>query len=121
MSREAPRANSMLSCSLGVGACGEATQRASPRRALPCGGLHDTPFPCRTAPLPKCSKQEVMNLLESAGFSRSNPYYIVQQGKVGAGPGPARSQSAVERAWHVPLPCRGCWLNGTCGTPLTRS
>ena len=23
-----------------------------------------------------------MNLLESAGFSRSNPYYIVQQGKV---------------------------------------
>lgn len=25
-----------------------------------------------------------MNLLESAGFSRSNPYYIVQQGKVNA-------------------------------------
>jgi len=24
----------------------------------------------------------VMNLLESAGFSRSNPYYVVQQGKV---------------------------------------
>jgi hypothetical protein len=24
-----------------------------------------------------------MNLLESAGFSRANPYYIVQQGKVG--------------------------------------
>ena len=24
-----------------------------------------------------------MNLLESAGFSRSNPYYIVKQGKVG--------------------------------------
>lgn len=23
-----------------------------------------------------------MNLLESAGFSRSNPYYVVQQGKV---------------------------------------
>ena len=23
-----------------------------------------------------------MNLLESAGFSRANPYYIVQQGKV---------------------------------------
>lgn len=23
-----------------------------------------------------------MNLLESAGFSRSNPYYIVKQGKV---------------------------------------
>ena len=23
-----------------------------------------------------------MNLLESSGFSRSNPYYIVQQGKI---------------------------------------
>jgi hypothetical protein len=28
------------------------------------------------------SKSEVMNLLESAGFSRANPYYVVQQGKV---------------------------------------
>ncbi|GBF98156.1 hypothetical protein Rsub_10568 [Raphidocelis subcapitata] len=28
------------------------------------------------------TKQEVMNLLESAGFSRANPYYIVQQGKI---------------------------------------
>lgn len=28
------------------------------------------------------SKNEVVNLLESAGFSRSNPYYIVRQGKV---------------------------------------
>ncbi|KAL1208824.1 Structural maintenance of chromosomes protein 3 [Cardamine amara subsp. amara] len=28
------------------------------------------------------SKSEVMNLLESAGFSRSNPYYVVQQGKI---------------------------------------
>ncbi|KAJ1255362.1 hypothetical protein BS78_K254900 [Paspalum vaginatum] len=28
------------------------------------------------------SKTQVMNLLESAGFSRSNPYYIVQQGKI---------------------------------------
>ncbi len=28
------------------------------------------------------TKADVMNLLESAGFSRSNPYYIVQQGKV---------------------------------------
>ena len=27
-------------------------------------------------------KNDVVNLLESAGFSRSNPYYIVQQGKV---------------------------------------
>ncbi|XP_063934651.1 uncharacterized protein LOC135146415 [Zophobas morio] len=28
------------------------------------------------------SKEDVMNLLETAGFSRSNPYYIVQQGKI---------------------------------------
>jgi structural maintenance of chromosome 3 (chondroitin sulfate proteoglycan 6) len=28
------------------------------------------------------TKSEVMNLLESAGFSRSNPYYIVPQGRV---------------------------------------
>lgn len=40
--------------------------------ALPCSLCHLS------------SKQEVMNLLESAGFSRSNPYYIVQQGKVRA-------------------------------------
>lgn len=30
------------------------------------------------------SKSDVMNLLESAGFSRSNPYYIVPQGRVTA-------------------------------------
>ncbi|ELP89408.1 structural maintenance of chromosome protein, putative [Entamoeba invadens IP1] len=30
----------------------------------------------------KVKKEEVMNLLESAGFSRSNPYYIVQQNRV---------------------------------------
>lgn len=35
------------------------------------------------APSACCSKSEVMNLLESAGFSRANPYYVVQQGKVG--------------------------------------
>ena len=28
------------------------------------------------------TKTEVQNILESAGFSRSNPYYIVQQGKI---------------------------------------
>jgi len=28
------------------------------------------------------SKGEVMSMLESAGFSRSNPYYIVPQGRV---------------------------------------
>lgn len=27
-------------------------------------------------------RSEIMNLLESAGFSSSNPYYIVKQGKV---------------------------------------
>ena len=31
---------------------------------------------------PDSSKTEVFNLLESAGFSRSNPYYIVPQGRV---------------------------------------
>ena len=30
----------------------------------------------------RTSKTDVANLLESAGFSKSNPYYIVQQGKV---------------------------------------
>ena len=28
------------------------------------------------------TKQEISNMLESAGFSKSNPYYIVQQGRV---------------------------------------
>lgn len=28
------------------------------------------------------TKNDVMNLLESAGFSRSNPYYIVKQGRI---------------------------------------
>jgi len=32
--------------------------------------------------LKQVTKADVNNLLESAGFSRSNPYYIVQQGKV---------------------------------------
>lgn len=30
------------------------------------------------------SKADVMNLLESAGFSKSNPYYIVPQGRITA-------------------------------------
>lgn len=29
-----------------------------------------------------CRKSELMQLLETAGFSRSNPYYVVQQGRV---------------------------------------
>jgi len=32
----------------------------------------------------RATKPEVMSLLEGAGFSRSNPYFIVQQGKVNA-------------------------------------
>ncbi|EFN59380.1 hypothetical protein CHLNCDRAFT_13527, partial [Chlorella variabilis] len=28
------------------------------------------------------TKKEVANLLETAGFSRANPYYVVQQGKI---------------------------------------
>ncbi|CAH1784036.1 unnamed protein product [Owenia fusiformis] len=39
------------------------------------------------------TKTDVMNLLESAGFSRSNPYYIVKQGKINqmaTAPDPAR-------------------------------
>ncbi len=32
----------------------------------------------------RTQKAEVISLLESAGFSKSNPYYIVQQGKVAA-------------------------------------
>ena len=27
------------------------------------------------------TRQEVANMLETAGFSKSNPYYIVEQGK----------------------------------------
>ncbi|CAG0885820.1 unnamed protein product [Cyprideis torosa] len=30
------------------------------------------------------TRTDIMNLLESAGFSRSNPYYIVKQGKINA-------------------------------------
>ena len=33
----------------------------------------------------RCRKTEVMSYLESAGFSRANPYYVVQQGKVRPG------------------------------------
>ena len=32
----------------------------------------------------RANKNEIMSLLEGAGFSKSNPYYIVQQGKVNA-------------------------------------
>ena len=42
------------------------------------------------------TKTEVMNLLESAGFSRANPYYVIQQGKVSA----EEDVLARRRAWH---------------------
>jgi structural maintenance of chromosome 3 (chondroitin sulfate proteoglycan 6) len=32
----------------------------------------------------RATKNEIMSLLEGAGFSKSNPYFIVQQGKVNA-------------------------------------
>ena len=56
----------------------------------------------------------MMNLLESAGFSRANPYYIVQQGKV-RGPAETSVCSALLRdlspaACHVALGIRQCLL-----------
>lgn len=30
----------------------------------------------------KATRQDIANMLETAGFSKSNPYYIVEQGKV---------------------------------------
>jgi len=42
------------------------------------------------------TKTEVMNLLESAGFSRANPYYVIQQGKVREEKGGGREVVARE-------------------------
>lgn len=53
--------------------------------------------------LPPRSKTEVQNLLESAGFSRSNPYYVVQQGKVRpAGPEAGPSADSCNGAQFRP-------------------
>lgn len=56
-----------------------------------------------------CSKNDVMNLLESAGFSRSNPYYIVKQGKV-------RKDGAISKyeknEWCFALVCTVCPAGG---------
>lgn len=38
-----------------------------------------------------------MNLLESAGFSRANPYYVVQQGKVSQRSRQHRAVSTVQK------------------------
>jgi len=48
------------------------------------------------------NKAEVMSLLESAGFSRSNPYYIVPQGRVSSPPCPFTPlASSMLTAWAV--------------------
>lgn len=44
---------------------------------------HPHPPPVNLPP-DDCSKAEVINLLETAGFSRANPYYVVQQGRITA-------------------------------------
>lgn len=66
------------------------------------------------------TKAEVQSLLEAAGFSRANPYYVVQQGKVGEGggrggareggapagrpspPSPPPSPPLIFRSWPCP-------------------
>ncbi len=44
----------------------------------------------------------MMNLLESAGFSRANPYYIVQQGKV-------RDMTTKSCVYHECAPSACSW------------
>ena len=62
-------------------------------------------------------RQEIANMLETAGFSKSNPYYIVEQGKVcervrltGLGDaGLAMRSYARIAAWQVRRQCvKGC-------------
>ena len=48
-------------------------------------------------------KTEVMNLLESAGFSRANPYYVVQQGKVSCEQHTQALHCCIDQK-HIPLP-----------------
>lgn len=56
--------------------------------------------------LPSRSKKEVANLLETAGFSRANPYYVVQQGKIAqmanmkVGPGGVGQEAVVQSAFR---------------------
>lgn len=68
------------------------------------------------------TKQDIANMLETAGFSKSNPYYIVEQGKVSerVPPPSQRHRSPLHpdrRALHsIPRLCcisdenRGPWL-----------
>jgi hypothetical protein len=51
--------------------------------AIPPLSLPPPPAPFNLPPN-NCSKAEVINLLETAGFSRANPYYVVQQGRITA-------------------------------------
>lgn len=48
--------------------------------------LFNSPFfrfiSCLFLSIIKYSKADILNFLETAGFSRNNPYYIVKQGKV---------------------------------------
>ena len=57
----------------------------------------------RSWPACMCRKTEVMNLLESAGFSRANPYYVVQQGKVCC----LCSHAQSHFSWHVLASLKG--------------
>jgi hypothetical protein len=52
------------------------------------------------------SKTDVANLLESAGFSKSNPYYIVQQGKVRVLAGSPSSCRTIVPRCRAALSCR---------------
>ena len=49
-----------------------------------CLSVHTVALPSPSpSPSPSSlSRTDVMNLLETAGFSKSNPYYIVKQGKI---------------------------------------
>ncbi len=50
----------------------------------------------------------MMNLLESAGFSRANPYYVVQQGKVSSVPTTSlRAETSMTDARAGA--CTGCY------------
>jgi len=69
---------------MGLGAAEERRPTCERHSAAISTCTDNTLSPTRTITSPNRSKQEVMNLLESAGFSRANPYYIVQQGKVRA-------------------------------------
>ena len=60
----------------------------------------------------------MMNLLESAGFSRANPYYVVQQGKVCC----LCSHAQSHFSWHVLASLEGGpWNAAHCNEPPVSS